>query len=271
MRAVFESGRKWYSAHDENKYVGDQHINRENLLKEFPSMVRRLEQLQMQFLFYQPYECNLRLVREFYANWDPYNGDSSVQIRGQLVTFTPHTLNVLLGTPDADPQILKELYIQPPYRQIRHFLCGMHSSARWIRQRGTGIHHYFPYSHMNWEARIWAKIIYTCLLQSTHMTNVTHDRVCLIYALMRDDIDLNIGSIIFTGMNKAWLNPEHRYGFGGVITRFLRNEGVPEEDADFRPPIILKPLAISRTKGTDAYGLNLTMPEQLNRIEETVA
>lgn len=53
------------------------------------------------------------------------------------------------------------------------------------------------FAHMNWEVHLWAKIIYACLVHDTHLTEVTRDRVCLIYALMWDNIDLNVNAIIF--------------------------------------------------------------------------
>lgn len=67
IRGVLKSGFKWYISHDKMKYNADQFINRENLLKEFPSMVRRIKELHIQFLFDHPTECNLRLAREFYT------------------------------------------------------------------------------------------------------------------------------------------------------------------------------------------------------------
>ncbi|KAF3634172.1 hypothetical protein FXO37_26625 [Capsicum annuum] len=60
-------------------------------------MVRRIEALCMNFLFEYPTVCNLSLVWEFYVNWDPRDKDAEVQIMGQVVTFTAHTLNDLLG------------------------------------------------------------------------------------------------------------------------------------------------------------------------------
>lgn len=50
---------------------------------------------------------------------------------------------------------------------------------------------------------MWAKIIYHCLIHGTHMTDVTSDRVCPIYALMRDDVDVNVGVVIFLVMRKG--------------------------------------------------------------------
>ncbi|XP_016577508.2 uncharacterized protein LOC107875339 isoform X2 [Capsicum annuum] len=270
-KAVMESGRKWYSQHKESKYSADQFIDRASLMKEYPSMVRRIEALHMNFLFEQPSECNLSLVREFYANWDLRNKDAEVEVRGRVVTFTANCVNDLLGTPVVDAEPLKRMNVEPPYQHIRHLLCGTCSTARWIRHKESGTHVSLPFAHMNREARLWAKIIYACLVHGTHMTAVTRDRVCIIYALMREDIELNVGAIIFSAMRKARLLGGRRYGFGGLLTRFLRQQGVPEEDVDYKPPVNLRPLDFSRTKGPASYGVTLTMPERQARNDEITA
>lgn len=61
----------------------------------------------MKFVFEEPIECNLHLIREFYANWDPQQADFSVQIRGQAMKFEAHVLNTILGTPETDPLQLR--------------------------------------------------------------------------------------------------------------------------------------------------------------------
>lgn len=77
-------------------------------------MVWRLEQMHMNFLFEQPTECNLHLIKEFYANWDPQDPNSEVKIHGLVVTFSAHNLNVILGTLEADTIPLIQLNITPP-------------------------------------------------------------------------------------------------------------------------------------------------------------
>lgn len=46
-RGVLESERKYYAAHDETKYIAYQFIYKDNLLKEFPNIVHRIEGLQI--------------------------------------------------------------------------------------------------------------------------------------------------------------------------------------------------------------------------------
>lgn len=89
-------------------------------------------------------ECNLHLVREFYANWDPRDLDFEVNIRGHVVTFTAHDLNVLFGALEADIDPLRQLNITPPYTDISHLLCENKFVARWTRHKDSGLHLIFP-------------------------------------------------------------------------------------------------------------------------------
>uniref|UniRef100_M1D8U0 Uncharacterized protein n=1 Tax=Solanum tuberosum TaxID=4113 RepID=M1D8U0_SOLTU len=41
------------------------------LAREFPQILRQIRKLEMEFIFAEPEECNLHMVREFYANWAP--------------------------------------------------------------------------------------------------------------------------------------------------------------------------------------------------------
>lgn len=149
-------------------------------MKEFPSMVRRIEALHMHFLFEHPTECNLSLVCEFYANWDLRCRDSKVKIRGKVVTFTSNTLNILLGMPKVDAEPLKLMNVELPSVDIRYLLCGTRSTAWWKCHRKNETHVSLPFVLLNKEARLWAKIIYACHIHGTYLTEVTYNNVCLI-------------------------------------------------------------------------------------------
>lgn len=75
--------------------------------------------MHMTFLFEQPQEYNLHLVREFYSTWDPGEWDLEIKVHGEVLTFTAHDINVLLGTTDVDAEPLKQINIIPPYDDIR--------------------------------------------------------------------------------------------------------------------------------------------------------
>ena len=88
-------------------YIPELFIDRASLLRECPSMVRRIEAINMNFIFHQPTECNLHLVREFYANWEPSDPDHELKICGKVIRFTAADINELLGIPEANPNFLR--------------------------------------------------------------------------------------------------------------------------------------------------------------------
>ncbi|PHU30473.1 hypothetical protein BC332_02566 [Capsicum chinense] len=61
----------------------------------------------MNFIFHQPTECNLHLVREFYANWDPSHPDHLLKVHEKVICFTAVDINELLGIPEANPNLLR--------------------------------------------------------------------------------------------------------------------------------------------------------------------
>ncbi|MCE0482520.1 hypothetical protein HAX54_041331, partial [Datura stramonium] len=54
--------------------------------------------LGLGYVFAKLEDCNLTLVREFYADWDTSFGESTkIKIRGQVVCFNARSFNALLG------------------------------------------------------------------------------------------------------------------------------------------------------------------------------
>ncbi|KAG5609519.1 hypothetical protein H5410_020800 [Solanum commersonii] len=123
-------------------------------------------------------------------------------MRGVEVPLTPTALNQLLGTTDAPSNVLIGIDVSPPYQQIRHALCGAQSIAKWIRHGHRGYHQSYPYAHMNREARVWLKIVMNCLIPGLYFIEVTRDRVCLVYSLMKD-LPINVGAVLKLAMRKA--------------------------------------------------------------------
>ncbi|MCD7450297.1 hypothetical protein HAX54_005139 [Datura stramonium] len=60
--------------------------------------------------------------REFLDNWESEEISNQVKIRGHVIKFTPAALNKFLGTPNMDPQSMRDLLLRPPYRDIYHIL-----------------------------------------------------------------------------------------------------------------------------------------------------
>ncbi|KAH0717181.1 hypothetical protein KY285_013212 [Solanum tuberosum] len=120
---------------------------------------------------------------------------------------------------------------KPPYRDIRHTLCGVDSIARWERSKDTGRHNTLHFANFNQVALVWLKIVCTVLLPAKHLTEVTRDRVVLVYMLM-NGMPINVGSILRQNMMKFQNNMRWRFYYGGLITRFLWGEGIDEEAVD---------------------------------------
>ncbi|MCE3216337.1 hypothetical protein HAX54_006157, partial [Datura stramonium] len=59
----------------------------------------------------------------------PKERSNQVKIGDQIIDFAPISLNRLLGTPHVDPQPFINIVKIPPYRDIRHNLCGPNSIA----------------------------------------------------------------------------------------------------------------------------------------------
>ncbi|MCE2055934.1 hypothetical protein HAX54_043758, partial [Datura stramonium] len=99
-RAVEPHGLSWFKTQKEVKYAHNNWIDEGSFALEFPVIRDNLCELGLGYIFVEPKECNLTLVREFYANWDTSFGESiKVKIRGQVVWFTYKIFNSFLETP----------------------------------------------------------------------------------------------------------------------------------------------------------------------------
>ncbi|KAH0708916.1 hypothetical protein KY284_010343 [Solanum tuberosum] len=151
-------------------------------------------------------------------------------------------------------------------RDIRHTLCGVDSTARWERSKDTGRHNTLHFAKFNQVARVWLKIVCSVLLPAKHLTEVTRDRVVLVYMLMKG-IYINVGAILRQNMMKFRNNLWWRFFYGGLITRFLRAEGIEEETVDmiaaYHPDLTGKLVDVTRTKALDpSYGPVLSTQER---------
>ncbi|KAH0652489.1 hypothetical protein KY289_030167 [Solanum tuberosum] len=109
---------------------------------------------------------------------------------------------------------------------------------------------------------MWLKVVMNCLIPGLHYTDITHDMVCLVYALMTST-ELNIGAIVKSAMRMARVHEGHMYDFGGLITKMCRAAGVPEEHVDYMAPLYPASVDITRTKGPDTeFGPTLTTAER---------
>uniref|UniRef100_M1DXG9 Putative plant transposon protein domain-containing protein n=1 Tax=Solanum tuberosum TaxID=4113 RepID=M1DXG9_SOLTU len=110
-----------------------------------------------------------------------------------------------------------------------------------------------------------------CLIPGLHYTDISRDRVCLVYALMTG-MELNIGAIIKSSMRMARVHKGHMHAFGGLITKMCHVAGVPKENLDYMAPLYPAPVDITRSKDPDTdFGPTLTTAERQWRDELIMA
>ncbi|MCD7453237.1 hypothetical protein HAX54_020180, partial [Datura stramonium] len=129
-KSIEEHWLKCFNALKEAKYAPKNWICECHLALELPS-IYTVHELELGYVAAETEECNLTLVREFYTNWNTFNGErKKVRAWGQVVCFTARAFNAFLGTLVMDPEIYLLFLEKPPYRDICHILCREHSVTR---------------------------------------------------------------------------------------------------------------------------------------------
>lgn len=64
-------------------------------------------------------------------------------------------------------------------------------------------------------------------------------------------LKINIEAVIKHVMKKARNHHDRRYGFGGLLTRFLRWHGIEEEALDFNPLLEMRPVDVTKMRALD--------------------
>ncbi|MCD7468478.1 hypothetical protein HAX54_006725 [Datura stramonium] len=136
----------------------------------------------------------------------------------------------------------------------------------WARHQQDGYHVSFPYAHMSREVGIWLKIIYACLVPGKHVTHFTYERECLFYALMTW-MPINVEAIIKDVLRRARVKNGQRFGFGGLLTRFLKGHQIEEKVVYFRPRYDPKRIDVTNTADPEViHGPVLSIKEQLQKL-----
>ncbi|KAG5580086.1 hypothetical protein H5410_050713 [Solanum commersonii] len=234
--------------------MGDEFVNEVWLQSQFLDIFQTFNELGLRFIFENPGDCNLTLVREFYANWITETKYITVLVRGKDVKFSARILNESLGTPNCDPDVFNDLKDKPPYRDVRHTLCGVDLNARWEWSKDTGRPNSLYFASFNQVARVRLKIVCSVLLPAKHLTKVTRDRVVLVYMLMKGK-PINVWAILRQSMVKFRNNMRWRFCYEGLITHFLRSEDIEKEMIDiivaYHPHLTGKLVDLTRTKALD--------------------
>uniref|UniRef100_M1DG69 Putative plant transposon protein domain-containing protein n=1 Tax=Solanum tuberosum TaxID=4113 RepID=M1DG69_SOLTU len=124
-------------------------------------------------------------------------------------------------------------------------------------------------------AWVWLKIVCSVLLPAKHLTEVTRDKVVLVYMLMKE-MPINVGAILRQNMMKFRNNLRWRFCYGGLITRFLRAEGIEEKTVDMTVAYHLdltgQLVDVTRTKALDmSHGHVLFAQERQARDDSVMA
>ncbi|MCD7449318.1 hypothetical protein HAX54_051258 [Datura stramonium] len=86
-----------------------------------------------------------------------------------------------------------------------------------------------------------------------HVAHVTRERACLVYILMTR-MPINVGVLIKNLLKRARVNKGQNFGFGDLLTRFLRGHDIEEEEVDCKP--YYDPRRIYMTKTKEPKGIN---------------
>lgn len=103
---------------------------------------------------------------------------------------------------------------------------------------------------MNREAHIWLKIVVHNLIPSLHFTEVTRNRVYLVYVLMKD-LEVNVGAVLKSSIRKARVHKGSRFAFGGIITTLCRQDGMPDKILDYLPATDMDPFDVTNVRGLE--------------------
>lgn len=118
---------------------------------------------------------------------------------------------------------------------------------------------------MNRDVRVSTKIVMHILIPSLYFTNVTRDRVCVVYALM-SGTNINFGVVLKSSMQKVQVHRGHRYSFRDLITTFCRYTGVLEKPLDNRPDICAMPYSVTNIKESNiSFSSTMTSQERAHR------
>lgn len=108
-------------------------------------------------------------------------------------------------------------------------LCGVDSTAAWVRDKITNRHKRFLKKKMRAEVQVWLKMINARLLPCNHDTLISRERTCVLYFLMTGQ-RVNVAHLIRYQMSIVRTSKKiDRMPFANFLTQYLRHEEVEEE------------------------------------------
>lgn len=120
-----------------------------------------------------------------------------------------------------------------------------------------------------------AKIVCSVFLPAKHLTELTRDTTVLVYMLIKG-MPINVGAILIQIMMKFRNNVRWGFFYEGLITLFLRVEGIEEETVDmtatYHPDLMGKLVDVTQTKALDmSHGPVLSTLERKARDDSIMA
>ncbi|MCE0480557.1 hypothetical protein HAX54_037524 [Datura stramonium] len=102
------------------------------------------------------------------------------------------------------------------YHDIGNKLWEEHSASLWARGE-NGTHSTLSFSYLTKEARAWVNLVCIVLLPGTHTTEISRERVVLVYMLM-NGLPTNFGAVLGENMRRSKDNFYWKYCYGSLLT-----------------------------------------------------
>jgi len=143
---------------------------------------------------------DVAIVKELYANlYDPEDkSPKQVRVRGHLIKFDEDTLNTFLKTPviieegETLPTYSRFALLRPDPQELAAKLC---ISGRGFELNADGQPLKILRKNMTTLAQTWSVLSYSNLVPTSHTSDITLDRVKLIYGIIMK-MDMNLGYLI---------------------------------------------------------------------------
>ena len=191
------------------------------------------------------------IVREFYANYPEKSQDDKILVRGQEVVCNVQAINAYFGLPTlprGEDAFLEFLKTKPSNDSLVSELCAPNTVWEGKRSAKT----YIKTKCLLKEAKIWYHFLVSRLMPTSHTSDITADRLILLYGLVKG-IKFDIGSVLMNEIHNSATTDKYALFFPSLITSLCKHAGVKwskkDELCPIGPSIDLR--AINTMKGWD--------------------
>lgn len=135
IKIIAPSTKAWYKICRPKHMYPDLAIDEHRLRVKYPAIWKSIHELGLSYVFGNPWDINVNLIREFYAGYDPDEPEHYVPIWGRLIDFSSSALCNYLGAPDIPHDPLGKIIAHPTYRELRYALCAIKFVAAWVCEK----------------------------------------------------------------------------------------------------------------------------------------